>query len=213
MTDETTNEEIPDEVGRGSIVVTGIGELVTNDPDRTGLLGIVEGAAIAIVDGHITDVGPAAEVLPAHPDLRTIDVEGRAVVPGFVDSHTHAVFAGDRAGEFHRRLAGETYEAILEAGGGIYATVEMTRDAGFVDLIAASLPRIQRMLRAGTTTVEVKTGYGLDVVTEVLMASAINAIAMSVPIDLVPTYLGAHVVAPEYVGRADEYVDLVVGLL
>lgn len=211
MTDEAGNEEIDAEgPSDDSIVVTGIGELVTNDPNRDGVLGLIDDATIAIVDGRIADVGHRDDV-SAPDDVRIIDVEGRAVVPGFVDAHTHAVFAGDRADEFHRRLAGDTYEAILEAGGGIYATVEATRAAGFVELIAQSLPRIRRMVASGTTTAEVKTGYGLDIGTELAMASAINAIGMSLPVDLIPTFLGAHVVAPEYVGRPDDYLELVTG--
>lgn len=193
------------------MILTNIGELVTNDPEREGLLGIVEGAAVVVAEGSIVWVGSGGDVPWDIYDFEAIDVEGRAVTPGFVDSHTHAVFAGDRATEFHLRFGGARYEEILASGGGIYSTVERTREASFVELIAASLPRFQRMLSAGTTTAEVKTGYGLDVDTEFEMASVINAISTSLPIDLIPTFLGAHVVAPEYADRKDEYVDLVSG--
>lgn len=198
---------IPD----GSIVLTDIGELVTNDPERDGLLGTVADAAVAVVDGSVEWVGPAAALPPGYRDLRTVDCEGRVVAPGFVDAHTHAVFAGERSAEFARRLAGWSYEAILAEGGGIHATVAATRAASFVDLIGQSLARFGHMARTGTTTVEVKTGYGLDVDTEAGMVAAIRAIDMALPIDLVATYLGAHVVPAEFAGDSDAYVALVCG--
>ncbi len=195
----------------GSIVITGIGELVTNDPAVGGLLGIVRDATVVVEEGVVVYAGPSGDLGGAYAEHRTIDAEGRAVIPGFVDAHTHAVFAGDRASEFHARLRGASYEDVLAAGGGIYSTVAATREAGFVELIGKSLPRFRRMASTGTTTVEVKTGYGLDLESEFQLASAINAISMSLPMDLVPTFLGAHVVAPEYAGRPDDYIDLVVG--
>lgn len=195
----------------GSIVLTNINQLVTNEDAHGGLVGVIENAAVAVVDGVIAWCGPGDDLPDEFSDVYAVDVDGRCVVPGFVDAHTHAVFAGDRVREFHQRLGGATYEEMLAAGGGIYSTVEATRALGFVDLIAASLPRFQRMVSAGTTTAEVKTGYGLDIATEVEMASVTNAIGMSLPMDLVGTFLGAHVVAPEYEGRKGEYVDLVCG--
>lgn len=195
----------------GSIVLTNINQLVTNDGERGGLLGTIDDASVAVVDGMIAWCGPSADLPAEFSDVDAVDVDGRCVVPGFVDAHTHAVFAGDRVKEFHQRLGGATYEAILTAGGGIYSTVEATRSAAFVELIAASLPRFQRMVSAGTTTAEVKTGYGLDIATEVEMASVATAIGLSLPMDLVSTFLGAHVVAPEYRGRKDDYLELVCG--
>ena len=194
-----------------SLLVTNIGELTTNDPERDGLLGIVEGAAVAIVDGLVRWVGHDDDLPSEYRDLHTLNIEGRAVVPGFVDAHTHAVFAGDRAAEFGARMAGASYEEILASGGGIHSTVRATREASFVDLIEQSVGRIRRMLQAGTTTAEVKTGYGLDVDTELKMAAAINAIGLSVPIDLVPTFLGAHVIPPEYANDRKAFVALVTG--
>jgi len=194
-----------------TLLVTDIGQLVTNDESRKGLLGIVEDAAVAIEGGTIVWAGRAEEV----PDeYRSFDVHpalGAAVVPGFVDSHTHVVFAGDRSHEFAARLRGATYEELQAAGGGIYSTVRSTRDASLDELAAASLPRIARMLAQGTTTIEIKTGYGLDVATEVKMLDAIDQICNVVPIDAVPTFLGAHVVAPEFHDDRGSYVDLVGG--
>lgn len=206
-----TSDPMSDVRRPSSVLLTNIGELTTNDPARDGMLGIVESAAIAVVDGVVAWVGHAADVPSEYYDLHALDIEGRAVIPGFVDAHTHAVFAGDRADEFTARMAGTTYEDILGAGGGIYSTVSATRGASFVDLIEQSVQRFRRMLAAGTTTAEVKTGYGLDVETEVKMAAATNAIALASPIDLVPTFLGAHVVAPEFREDRAGYLELVTG--
>lgn len=194
-----------------TLLITDIGQLVTNDDSRDGLLGIVDDAAIAIEGSTIVWVGREAEV----PDeYRSFDVHtacGGAVVPGFVDSHTHAVFAGDRSKEFAMRLEGATYAQLQAAGGGIYSTVRATRDATLDELVATSLPRIARMLAGGTTTIEIKTGYGLDIATEVKMLDAIDQICNVLPIDTIPTFLGAHVVAPEFLDDRGSYVDLVAG--
>jgi imidazolonepropionase len=193
------------------LLITHIGELVTNDPAHGGLLGIIEDAAVVASKGVITWVG-RTEDLPADTDaIQSIDAGGAAVIPGYVDAHTHAVFAGDRADEFALRMAGASYEEILASGGGIYSTVEATRAATLGDLVSESVPRIDHMLVSGTTTAEVKSGYGLDIETEVKMLEAIVAIGDITPIDLVPTFLGAHVVGPEYRDRRGEYVDLVTG--
>ncbi|MFV2000907.1 MAG: imidazolonepropionase [Acidimicrobiia bacterium] len=195
----------------GSILITHIGQLVTNDPARDGLLGIVEDAAIEVVGERVSWIGTTDEVQDSRRVTRQIDVGGAAVVPGFVDAHTHAVFAGDRADEFAMRMAGAGYEEILASGGGIYSTVAATREASLEALVSASLPRFEHMLVSGTTTAEVKSGYGLDTATEVKMLEAVAAIDDRVPIDLVPTFLGAHVVALEYQDARSDYVDLVTG--
>jgi imidazolonepropionase len=130
------------------------------------------------------------------------------VIPGFVDAHTHLVFAGDRADEFARRLEGESYEQVLAAGGGIHRTVADTRAAPFEDLVAGAVGRARRMLAGGTTTVEIKSGYGLEAAAEVRMLRAARAVAESVPIDVVATFLGAHVV-DRGAGRG-EYLDRVI---
>ncbi|GMQ97924.1 MAG: imidazolonepropionase [Acidimicrobiia bacterium] len=195
----------------GPTLITHIGQLVTNDPARGGLLGIIEDAAIEVVGERVSWIGTMKEVEDSRHVVRHIDVGGAAVVPGFVDAHTHAVFAGDRADEFAMRMAGAAYEDILASGGGIYSTVAATREATLAALVSVSLPRFENMLASGTTTAEVKSGYGLDVVTEVKMLEAVATISDRIPIDLVATFLGAHVVAPEYQDARNDYIDLVTG--
>jgi len=195
------------------LLITNIGELVTNDPGREGDLGIVSDAAIAIRDGAVAWVGDTGAIPESGRDIPTIDGEGRAIVPGFVDSHTHAVFAGERAHEHAMRLGGASYADIQAAGGGIYSTVAATRASHLVGLILESHERVARMLASGTTTVEIKTGYGLDLENEQKMLDAIDAIDASLPVDIIRTFLGAHVVAPEYSDERDEYVDLVAGAM
>jgi len=196
-----------------SLLITDIGQLVTNDVGRGGLLGILDDAAVAIESGDIQWVGPRDDIPHECRSYERLSAEGAAVVPGFVDAHTHAVFAGDRSHEFAMRLGDATYEQIQAAGGGIYSTVRATRAATLEDLVDESLPRITRMLASGTTTVEVKTGYGLDIATEVKMLAAIDRIGDVLPIDIVPTFLGAHVVAPEFLDDRGSYVDLVGGAM
>ncbi|MDH3398190.1 MAG: imidazolonepropionase, partial [Acidimicrobiia bacterium] len=197
------------------LILRGIGELVTNDPRRVeaGLLGIVNHAAIAIRSGRVDWAGPLEDLPDEYFDLPDLDCAGRAVLPGFVDSHTHLVFAGERGEEFTRRLAGESYETILAAGGGIQATVRATRravrEAAAVGLVESARLRAERMLTHGTTTVEIKSGYGLDVPTELRMLEAASAIGKLVPIDTVGTVLGAHVVPPEFAGDRESYIRLV----
>lgn len=178
----------------GDLLVTGIGELVTNGGDGGDLLGLVRDAAVAIVRGRVAWVGAAGAVPAEHRDREVLDVGGAAVLPGFVDPHTHLVFAGDRADEFAARLAGQTYSEVLAEGGGINATVRRTREASYDDLLTAATDRADRMLAHGTTTVEVKSGYGLDVDTERRSLQVANALGERHPVDVVPTWLGAHLV-------------------
>lgn len=176
-----------------------------------GDLAILRDGAIAIRGEHILAVGDTLDLLPlADAHTRTIDARGKIVMPGFVDAHTHAIFAGDRANEFDLRLQGVSYLEIQKQGGGIMSTVRATRAASPDKLIAQSRPRLDAMLAHGTTTAEVKTGYGLDTSTELKMLDAIAALDAEHPIDLVATFLGAHVVPAEYQGREDDYVDLVI---
>ncbi len=191
------------------LLLTNVGELVTNAPGAPDVVGAVPGAAVAARGRRVAWAGPQRELPAEQRDLPVLDCEGRAVVPGFVDAHTHLVFAGERSGEFAQRLAGASYEEITNAGGGIHATVAATRAAEFDDLVVAAAGRVRRLLAAGTTTVEVKSGYGLDVTSEQEMLRVIDAVAARVDADLVPTFLGAHVM-PSGGDRA-RYVDLVVG--
>jgi imidazolonepropionase len=189
-------------------LITTIGSLVTNASGVPGDVGVVSDAAIAVEDGLIVWAGPAAAVPREHRGAEVLDVGGRAVLPGFVDAHTHLVFAGDRSDEFVRRLAGEPYEAILASGGGIHATVASTRSARFDDLVDDASARLGRMLASGTTTVEAKSGYGLTVADEVRLLEAIAAAGEVSSADVVPTFLGAHV--PDRNVDPAAYVDLVV---
>ena len=175
--------------------------------------GIVRNAAIAAHSGRIVYVGPAADLAAAvelQPGALRVDAGGGTVVPGFVDPHTHVVYAGDRRDELRRRLAGATYAEIAAGGGGILATVRATRAASEEDLIAQSRVRLDEMLACGTTTCEVKSGYGLNTETELKQLRAIRALAATHAIDLSATFLGAHEVPPEYRDRRDAYVSLVV---
>ena len=175
--------------------------------------GLLHDGAVACLAGQIVAVGTTADVLARidEPDAAVIiDASGKVVMPGFVDPHTHALWAGDRAGEFEQRIAGATYLEIMQAGGGIMNTVRATRAASLDDLIDATLLRLDMMLMHGTTTAEIKTGYGLDTATELKMLDAIRVLDEQHPMDLVPTFLGAHAVPAEYAGRTDAYVDLVV---
>ena len=191
------------------LLVTNIGQLVTNDKARRGLLGLIDRAVVAVLDGEVAWVGSEDDLPPDYLDLAIVDAGGAAVIPGFVDSHTHIVFAGDRSDEFAKRLAGETYEEILSAGGGIHSTVEATRLASGSELFDSAAAKAGHMLAIGTTTVEVKSGYGLDVDTEAKLLGVAARLDAELPIDVVPTFLGAHVVPAEYWDRRDEYIELI----
>ena len=173
-----------------------------------------------IVDGivaargeEIVYVGPASDIgrhVEVDPGAVRIDARGCAVVPGFVDPHTHVVYAGDRRDELRQRLSGVTYAEIAAKGGGILATVAATRAASVDELVTAARPRLDEMLACGTTTCEAKSGYGLDTESELKQLRAIRALDAAHPIDISPTFLGAHEVPPEYRSRRAEYVSLVM---
>jgi imidazolonepropionase len=180
-----------------AVLVTGISELVTHDPQHSGSLGLVHEAAVVVERGRVAWTGRATDAPAA--DTRH-HLEGRVVIPGFVDSHSHLLFAGDRSEEFSARMAGERYD-----GGGIRATVAATRAAPDEALAANLVRLVGEMRRQGTTTVEVKSGYGLTVHDE------LRAVAVAARVTEEVTFLGAHVVPPEYDGDPAGYVALVTG--
>ncbi|MDX1432208.1 MAG: imidazolonepropionase [Gammaproteobacteria bacterium] len=172
--------------------------------------GAVENGAIAVGGGLIRWIGEAAEL----PDPLPVSAEvlsggGRWVTPGLIDCHTHLVYAGDRAREFEQRLTGVSYEEIARRGGGILSTVRATREAGHDRLVEESQPRLAALQAEGVTTVEIKSGYGLDLETELEMLRAARTLGEASDIDVVTTFLGAHALPPEYAGRAEEYIDFV----
>lgn len=172
--------------------------------------GSISDGAVAVSGGVIVDVGQTDEIARKYSAKHSIDASGRVILPGFVDPHTHAVFAGDRIGEFEQRIRGAGYLDILAAGGGIHSTTRATRRASAEELIHAALPRLKRMLALGATTVEVKTGYGLDLESELKLLAVIAELDRLQPIDLVPTFMPAHAVPPEFTDHPDRYVDLIV---
>nr|MBN1228569.1 imidazolonepropionase [Anaerolineae bacterium] len=205
-------------MNKPDLIIHNIGQLCTvpshaGGPQRgqaLGDLGLVEDGVIAVSDGQITFAGPAEGFDIPLNAMTLIDAEGMAVIPGFVDPHTHLLWVGDRAAEFEMRIGGATYMQIMAAGGGINNTVRHVRAAPVEQLIAETRPRLDRILQLGSTTVEIKTGYGLDTESEIRSLEAICRLDAEHPVDIVPTFLGAHAVPPEYTGRTDAYVDLVV---
>ncbi len=173
-------------------------------------VGLISNGAVVVKDGRILAIGPTESIRERYTAVQLINASGQVVCPGFVDPHTHVVFAGDRLGEFEQRIRGATYLEIMAAGGGIVSTMRATRQASVEELVAATLPRLAQMLRLGTTTAEVKTGYGLDLDSELKMLEAIAVLDQVQPIDLVPTFMPAHAVPPEFNGRSDAYTDWVV---
>ncbi len=174
-----------------------------------GRLGIILDGALLVRHGKVAQVGSSAALCALHRDEPSLDASGCVVMPGFVDPHTHALWSGDRAAEFEMRLQGKTYLEILAAGGGILSTVRQTRQATVAQLCAETRPRLHEMLAHGTTTAEVKTGYGLETSAELRMLQAILALHESGLPDLAPTFLGAHAIAPEYTGDPQGYTSLV----
>ncbi|MBX3565848.1 MAG: imidazolonepropionase [Sphingomonas sp.] len=169
-------------------------------------LGVIEDGAVACRNGRITYAGPRGGA----PDAaETTDCGGRWITPGLIDCHTHLVHAGDRAGEWAKRLEGVSYEEIARAGGGILSTMRATRAASEAELVSLALPRLDALLAEGVTTIEIKSGYGLTVEDELKMLRAARALGDVRKVRVSPTLLGAHALPPEYAGRADEYVDLV----
>lgn len=171
--------------------------------------GLIEDGALVISGERIHWVGRRAELPDDLADLPREDLDGRVVTPALIDCHTHLVHGGNRAREFEMRLEGASYEEIAQSGGGILSTVRDTRRASEDELIAAALPRVDAMIREGLAVVEIKSGYGLDLDTEMKMLRAARRITEARPIEVCTTFLGAHALPPEYKGRADDYIDFV----
>ncbi len=173
--------------------------------------GVITDAQVLARDGVIAWIGSTSDAAPVLQDevVERLHCQGRAVLPGLVDAHTHLVFGGDRAGEFAQRASGVSYEDISRAGGGIKSTVKATRAASEDALTQAALPRLDAMLGRGVTCVEIKSGYGLDLETELKMLRVARRLDQAHPIHIVSTFLGAHTLPPEYAGRGDSYVELV----
>jgi imidazolonepropionase len=196
--------------------IVNIAQLVTlsgSARPRTGAelsdLAIINDAALLIEDGRITAAGPYNEIKSKGLPRAVVDANQRCVTPGFVDAHTHLVFAGNRAAEFEQRIAGATYQQIAAAGGGILRTVALTRAATEDELLAAARRHRDWMLRSGTTTIEAKSGYGLDHDTELKMLRVIRRLNEEGPARIIPTLLAAHTVPPEYKDRRADYVRFV----
>jgi imidazolonepropionase len=175
------------------------------------LTGAAGGAAVAVEGDRIAWTGPEEALPPGAEARHRWPVDGRLVTPGLIDCHTHLVFGGDRSAEWQRRLAGASYEQIAAAGGGIRATVAATRAATDDDLLAGAVQRASALAAGGVTTVEVKSGYGLDLDTELRMLRVARRLGDHVPVDVVTTFLGAHTLPPEFDGDPDGYLDLVCG--
>ena len=195
------------------LLLTNIGQVATlaghSDTPKTGEqmneVSIIENAAIAIKAGKILAVGSTQEVLS-----QVTEDPGMLATPGFIDSHTHLTFGGSRENDFAMKLAGKSYLEILEAGGGILNTLRSTRAASPIELVRNAFSYAESMLSMGTTTIEAKSGYGLDTENELKMLKAVDDLKKKLPINLVSTFMGAHAVPPEFEGKTDEYVDLVI---
>lgn len=195
------------------MLITNIGRLVTMvaGDGREGALGVIPRAAVVLQRDCIEWVGPEAALPREAEHLRAtaIDAGGRAVLPGFVDSHTHLVFAGSRAAEFVQRARGASYQSIAAAGGGILATVAATRAATEEQLFELGRARVAEAMRHGTTTLELKSGYGLDLATELKILRVVHRLQADVPVQLIPTFMGAHAIPAEWRHDRERYVRLV----
>jgi len=208
---------------RGNLIIKNAAQLVTcsgfkaKQGKEMSNLHVIENGALVIENGTIRSVGKTEDILNSFNDkentnneFNVIDASDKAVLPGFVDSHTHFVFGGYRAEEFSWRLRGDSYMDILERGGGILSTVKATRAAKKETLIKTGIKRLNSMLSFGVTTVEGKSGYGLDLKTEIKQLEVMKEINRRHPIDVVSTFLGAHALPEEYEGRADAFIDYII---
>lgn len=191
-----------------SLLIRNAAEIVSVDEDG---IHVTENGAIAFEDGEVLAFGDSDELISDYPVdsfETTIDADGNAVIPGFVDPHTHSLYEGDRSDEFAAKLRGKSYQEILSEGGGILRTVSAVRAASFDELLDTFLTNLDSMLAHGTTTVEVKSGYGLDTESELKMLEVIEKADSEHPIDVIPTYLGAHAIPDEQ--DQESYVDSVI---
>lgn len=202
---------------RIDLLVTNAAELVTLKTSRCrpgearGIdLGIIQNGAVGVREKRIIAVGRTRKIEACFKADETIDASGKVVMPGFVDSHTHLVFAGGREKEFEMRIQGASYLEILVEGGGILQTVKATREASKKELIEAGKKTLDIMLKNGATTVEAKSGYGLTVRDEIKCLEAVKELNLNHVVDVVPTFLGAHAIPPEFRNNSDDYVDLIV---
>lgn len=203
---------------KGNLIIKNAAEIVTPSGSKAsfgkemGNLNIIKNGAVVIKDGIIEKVGTTEEILNIYneKDFQVIDAEGKAVLPGFVDSHTHFVFGGYRAEEFSWRLSGVSYMEIMNRGGGIVNSVRGTRDASEEELYNLGKERLNSMLSFGVTTVEGKSGYGLDLETELKQLKVMDKLNEDHPVDICKTFLGAHAVPDEYKGRTQEYIDFMI---
>jgi imidazolonepropionase len=185
--------------------------LATLSPERPGL-GVIENGAVGAKDGRIVFAGPQADLPTGWDAAQRVPLDGRWITPGLIDCHTHLVYGGDRAQEFEMRLAGASYEEIARAGGGILSTVKATRAANEDDLVKTALARLDRLMAEGVTTIEVKSGYGLDEDSETRLLRAARRLATERKVDVTTTFLGAHALPPEFSDK-DKYIDLVCGMI
>lgn len=203
---------------KNKILIKNASELVTcsgfkaKHGSEMSELHVINDGAVIVEDGVIKAVGTTEEILNKYNEAEysVLDAEGKAVLPGFVDSHTHLVFGGYRAEEFSWRLRGDKYMDIMKRGGGIASSVKSTREASKQELMEAGLKRLNSMLSFGVTTVEGKSGYGLDFETEIKQLEVAKELNDAHPVDVVRTFMGAHAVPGEYKGREDEYIDFII---
>jgi imidazolonepropionase len=196
-------------IANASQVVTPLGKNALRSPQMSKL-HIIENGAVAVSGERITAVGATEKILHDYKAENVIDASGKVVTPGFVDCHTHIVFGGNRANEFEMRTLGPNYRDIALAGGGILSTVRATRQASEEHLKASALKRLSRMLSSGTTTIEIKSGYGLDIENELKMLRVIAQLGRIQPVDVVATFMGAHAVPDEYRQERAKYIRLLI---
>jgi imidazolonepropionase len=205
---------VPDPSEKVSLLIGAASIARCDGPPAAGVedpAGEMQGAAVAVANGIIVSIGPEQELRASHPEAELVDCGGGLLTPGLVDSHTHAVFGRWRADEYVLRCQGVPYMEIARRGGGINSSVRDLRTRSEDELVELALPRLNEMLEQGTTIAEVKSGYGLSTDDELKMLRAVRRLHELQPIDLVPTFLGAHEVPPEYANRRDDYVQLLVG--